>query len=207
MNRDHRLWNSRGYLPHCDQPEMIQSVTIRLHDSMPARLRREWEALLARNLGPRASRPPGAGGTPDQQDAARRCRIEAWLDAGHGSCALRIPAVAEMVEGALLFGDGPRYRLLAWVIMPNHVHFLFEMVDGWPLGEVLHGLKSFTSHEANKILHRSGDFWYRDYRDRYIRDREHLHEMIRYIHENPVKAGLVAKAQAWPWSSARFPLQ
>ncbi len=72
------------------------------------------------------------------------------------------------------------------------------------MGEVLHGLKSFTSHEANRILHRSGDFWYRDYRDRYVRDLEHLREITRYIHENPVKAGLVDQAENWPWSSARF---
>ncbi len=152
MNRTHRRWNSRGYLPHCDEPG----------------------------------------------------KIEAWLDAGHGSCALRDPVVAAMVEDALLFGDGPRYGLLAWVIMPNHVHFLFEMADGWPLGEVIHGVKSFTSHEANRILHRSGNFWYHDYRDRYVRDLEHLRDITRYIHENPVKAGLVANAEDWRWSSARF---
>jgi len=41
-----------------------------------------------------------------------------------------------------------------------------------------------------------------EYWDRYIRDFEHLRRCIAYIHENPVKAGLVDAASKWPWSSA-----
>jgi putative transposase len=209
MNHQHRQWNSRGYLPHCDQPRKIQSVTIRLHDSMPVELRRQWEELLKREPQNQPPRDPGRPArfplkTPTE-DAAQRRAIEAWLDAGHGSCALRDPAVAAIVEDSLLFGDGTRYHLLSWVIMPNHVHFVFEMVDGWPLGEVMQGIKSYTSHEVNRLLNRSGDFWYPDYRDRYVRDLEHLRNITDYIHQNPVKAGLVATPEDWPWSSARFP--
>ena len=80
----------------------------------------------------------------------------------------------------------------------------FEMQDGWPLGEVLKRFKSFTSHEANRILGREGTFWYPDYWDRYVRDLNHLRKLIRYIHNNPVKAGLVTCPEDWPWSSARF---
>jgi putative transposase len=44
----------------------------------------------------------------------------------------------------------------------------------------------------------------RDYWDRYIRDERHLVAVIKYIHENPVTAGLCTTARDWPWSSARF---
>ncbi|RCK77040.1 MAG: hypothetical protein ANABAC_3465 [Anaerolineae bacterium] len=41
-----------------------------------------------------------------------------------------------------------------------------------------------------------------DYFDRFIRDQKHFKAVVEYIHQNPVKAGLVAAAQDWPWSSA-----
>ncbi|NNC87629.1 MAG: transposase [Akkermansiaceae bacterium] len=188
----HRDWYSRGYFPHCDQPGKIQSVTIRLIDAMPTARREEWKDLLERS-----------GGNA-RLDAERRRKLEAYLDAGYGSCLLREPMVADMVEEALLHWDGKRYQMLAWVIMPNHMHFTFEMAEGWPLGEVLKRFKGFTSHEANRIFGREGSFWYPDYWDRYVRDRNHLRKLIHYIHENPVKAGLVGRAEEWRWSSARF---
>ena len=188
----HREWYSRGYFPHCDQPDKIQSVTIRLYDSMPAERRAEWRDLLARDFG------------DAKADAVKRKKIEAYLDAGYGACHLKEPEVASMVEESLCHWDGKRYRLLAWVIMPNHLHTVFEMVEGWPLGEVMRLFKSYTSHEANRIIGAEGHFWYPDYYDRYVRDLDHLHNVTSYIHENPVKAGLVAEAKDWPWSSARF---
>ena len=133
--------------------------------------------------------------------------MEAFLDAGYGECLLAKPDVAEMTEEALLHWDGRRYDLLGWVIMPNHLHFVFEMREGWPLGEVMKRFKTYTANRANEILERAGSFWYPDYWDRYVRDAKHLQHVIRYVHENPVKAGLVEKAKAWLWSSARLPLR
>jgi REP element-mobilizing transposase RayT len=67
---------------------------------------------------------------------------------------------------------------------------------------VIHSWKSYIAHEANKLLDRTGDFWMPDYFDRFIRDQKHFKAVVEYIHQNPVKAGLVAAAQDWPWSSA-----
>lgn len=58
----------------------------------------------------------------------RRKSIEAWLDAGAGSCVLRCPEIARMVQDSLLRFHGERYRLFAWCIMPNHVHVLVEPI-------------------------------------------------------------------------------
>ena len=86
--------------------------------------------------------------------------------------------------------------------MPNHVHFLIETMVGWSLSEVLYSIKSYTAKQANQRLGRGGPFWQREYHDRYMRDQAHMNAVVRYIHENPVKAGLVSKADDWPWSSA-----
>jgi putative DNA methylase len=61
-----------------------------------------------------------------QREIELRRRIEEYLDAGHGACWLRRPEIAALVEGALRYFDGQRYRLLAWCVMPNHVHTLIR---------------------------------------------------------------------------------
>jgi putative transposase len=106
------------------------------------------------------------------------------------------------VENALLHFDGQRYHLIAWCIMPNHVHGLVETYGSWPLAHVLHSWKSYTAHTANQILGCSGDFWFREYHDRFIRDERHFANAVDYIEQNPVKAGLVYRPEEWRWSSA-----
>jgi putative DNA methylase len=142
-----------------------------------------------------------AATSPDDPERLRR--VERLLDAGHGECWLAKPEIATLVEESLLHGDGQRYRLLCWVIMPNHVHTLIETLDGHPLPDVAHSWKSFTANVANRRLGRTGHFWARDYFDRYIRDDQHLAAVIRYIENNPVKAGLVERAEDWLFGSAR----
>jgi putative DNA methylase len=179
-----RGWYSRGYLPHFDAPGVRQMITYRLGDAMPASRRHEWSALLA-----------------IEDEREKRKEIEAYLDRGLGQCPLRDPSIATLVEENLLHFDGKFYRLFAWVIMPNHVHVLVEMGDV-PLAHVLKAWKSYTSKEANRVLRRQGRFWEPEYFDRYIRDEEHFHKAVRYIENNPLKAGLVKEAKDWLWSSA-----
>ncbi len=182
-------WRSRDYLPHFDQPGLVQSITFRLADSLPQEVLDRWEQELA-DLG------------DEERQIEREKKIGHWLDQGHGACHLRDPRIAEMVENALLHFDGERYRLLAWCIMPNHVHVLVECWEHWPLASLLHSWQSFTAKEANCILQRSGAFWQIEYHDRYIRDEAHCVNARLYIEDNPVKAGLVPSAEKWRWSSA-----
>jgi putative transposase len=88
--------------------------------------------------------------------------------------------------------------------MPNHVHEIVEMREEWTLDLLLHSWKSFTSHRANKLLNRRGEFWFREYHDRYIRDGDHLRNAINYVEKNPVKARLARVKEEWPWSSASW---
>jgi REP element-mobilizing transposase RayT len=182
----HRGWHSRGYIPHFDHPGMVQGITFRLADSLPTHI----HATIAKEIE-----------TADSP--TKRIRMEAYLNAGYGSCHLRDPRIARIVEDALLHFDGVRYRLIAWVIMPNHVHVLIEVFEGYSLGRIVHSWKSYTANKANQILGRSGQFWFREYFDRYIRDERHLGNAVEYIHDNPVNAGLVKAPEDWPFSSAR----
>lgn len=120
-------WHQRGYVPHFDAPGAKQFVTFRLHDSFPRQLRSEWKGLLA---------------IEDHRE--RRTKLEDYLDRGHGAAWLRKPVLAQLVADAFRHFDGERYRLLAWVVMPNHVHVLFEQTVT-PLGETIGGWKSFTA--------------------------------------------------------------
>ena len=192
-SRPHKAWHSRGYLPHLDQPEIIQSVTFRLSDSIPADVVVGWKNELALT---------GKEAASDPRCAELRDRIERYAGQGHGACWLRDGRVADQVENALLHFDGVRYRLLAWVIMPNHVHALIGTMLGFPLEGVMHSWKSFTAKKMNRILGRSGQVWEQNYFDRYIRDEKHLATVVDYIEQNPVKAGLVDSADEWRWSSA-----
>ena len=178
-------WYSRGYLPHFDLPGLRQFITYRLDDALPAARRHEWQALLEL-----------------EDEAAKVRQIEAYLDKGYGECHLRDPRIAAGVQENLLHFDGESYRLLAWAIMPNHVHALIEMLQT-PLADVLQSWKSFTSKKANHILGRTGTFWQAEYFDRYIRDEEHLRKVIRYIENNPVNARLVRAPEEWLWGSAK----
>ena len=178
----HRFWYSRGYLPHCDVPGLLQAITFRLADSLP-------EEALSRLQ-------------QEDNNLIRRKRIDAWLDAGHGACWLAQSAIADIVEDVLLHDDGKHYRLIAWCVMPNHVHVLIETISGFVLPSVVQSWKSVSSKRINKKLGRTGKVWMADYFDRYIRDDNHLAAVIAYIHNDPVTAGLVKEASNWRHSSA-----
>ena len=186
-------WYSSGYLPHFDSGQVIQSVTFRLADSLPQEKLLQFEQEVAH--------------LPDtDQDRERRKKMEMWLDAGIGCCALKHPALAKVVEDTFFRFDGERYQLIAWCIMPNHVHVLIE--PKVPLLKIVQSWKSFTGRWAMEKNVELGldipgkKLWMREYWDRFIRNEQHLQQAIDYIHENPVKAGLTANAANWPWSSA-----
>ena len=138
-----------------------------------------------------------------EDELKRRTKMEAYLDRGLGKCELRDPRAAAAVEENWLHRDGQDYRLLAWVVMPNHVHLLVEIWQK-PMAELLQGWKGYTARRINRVLGRRGKLWQDDYWDRYIRDEAHYRKVVRYIELNPVKAGLAKTPEQWPFSSARF---
>jgi REP element-mobilizing transposase RayT len=155
MKNELKGWHSRGYLPHFDGGEIPQFITFRLFDSLPQVVLTKWKAELEREKSVEA-------------ETILRRRIETYLDQSFGKCYLKHEQVADLVQNALLFFDGERYKLLAWVIMPNHIHFLVTPIEKQSLPGIVQSLKIFTAKEANKLLNRQGGFWQPDYFDRYI---------------------------------------
>ncbi len=115
---------------------------------------------------------------------------------------LKRPEIARLVIQALYDGENrfQRYQLHAFVVMPNHVHLL--VTPSVPARKWLGPLKGFTAHAANRILHRHAPFWQDESYDHLIRNDKEFTRVTRYIEHNPVKAGLAASPEEFPWSSA-----
>ena len=185
------IWHCRGKFPHREY-KPLQFITYRLYDSVPQKLIDAWKEELKVTEMTLSN---------DPRVEILRKRIDKYEDAGYGQCFLKDERIASMVIENLFHFNGIRYNVLRWCIMPNHVHVLIEVMEGWTLSTIMHGWRSYTAHQANKILERTGVFWMEEYFDRYIRDEKHLETVINYIDNNPVKAGLVDKAHKWPWCS------
>ena len=90
----------------------------------------------------------------------------------------------KIVEDALLFFDGKRYDLIAFVVMPNHVHILMKLKEGYKLIEIMRSIKSFTAKKINENENKTGPVWQSESYDRLIRDQKHFENVIRYIIAN-----------------------
>ena len=149
---------------------------------------------------------------PEKQDIKRRKRIEKWIDAGYGKCLLRHSAIAELIIENWKHYDNERYDLIAYVVMPNHVHVLINDKGIVPLSEIVQAWKGYTGKKIKEWTIDNADqtvgvprhltpIWHREYWDRFIRDEEHFYNAIDYILNNPVKAKLVKEIEDWPWSN------
>ena len=184
-------WHRRFHsVPHREN-KALQSITFRLYDSLPKEVIEEIKLKLDINED------------DDSCDSIQyqrlRQKIAEYEDAGYGQCFLRDERIAAIMQDTLKHFDGERYQLMCWCIMPNHVHVLIEVNEGWSLSRIMHGWRSYTAKEANRILGRTGKFWMEEYYDRYIRDDNHLQQTINYILNNPANAGL----DEWPWVGER----
>ena len=104
----------------------------------------------------------------------------------------------------------PRFILFQWIIMPNHVHMLLQPLMNpatgkyYPLEKILHSIKSYTAHEANKMLNRVGQFWQSESYDHIIRDERSFDHVWRYVKNNAVKARLCDDGHDFKWSYSYF---
>ena len=93
---------------------------------------------------------------------------------------------------------------LAWVIMPDHVHWLMQLRQG-TLGACLQRFKSRSSLHINRHLGRSGPVWQPGYFDHALRKDDDLRRQATYILANPVRAGLAEAIGEYPYSWCRWP--
>jgi REP element-mobilizing transposase RayT len=192
-------FHERGYLPHLKREGADYFVTFRLADSLPREALDRLEVEIAAFPVPDSSTPSEADALRQRE---RRRRLEACLDQGAGSCCMRLPEIAQMVSDTLRHFHGERYDLHSWVVMPNHVHVLVRPLPPNTLGDIIKSWKQYTSTHAKRLLALPpGRFWQPEAYDHWVRDGEDRGRIVRYIHNNPVRAGLCAQPEDWPWSS------
>lgn len=95
-----------------------------------------------------------------------------------------------------------RFQLLAFVIMPDHVHLVVAVPERLRLSRLMRLIKGRFANRHNRSMRSSGSLWQERYHERGLRSERELVAAIEYVHANPVKAGLVSQAESFPWSSA-----
>lgn len=176
-------------LPHWVQPGTSYFFTFRLVDAVPQELLKKW--IRHRKLW--LEHHPQPWNESDSLEYSERftARMDAWLDAGHGSCALRDPEIRQHVEQALIKFDGLRLYLDCAVIMPNHAHLLLKPGEGENVFKLVGGMKGASARICNLQLGRPPQaFWMEDSYNRIVRNYEELRAFRNYIRDNPMKARL-----------------
>lgn len=167
----------RRNLPHFQPDGAALFITFRLHGTLPLHSGRDGRAFVSAD-----------------RELER---------ATSGPVRLRQPDVAECVTGIILDGDQVRalYGLVAYVVMPNHVHLLIEPKTR--ASKITQYVKGVSARRANELLRRTGQpFWQDESFDRWVRSRQDREKIIRYIEMNPVSASLASEPQLFRFSSA-----
>ncbi len=95
-------------------------------------------------------------------------------------------------------------RVLAYCLMPNHFHLALQPHDDGDVSRWMQWLMTAHVRRYHQHYHSSGHVWQGRYKSFPIEADDHLYILLRYIERNPLRAGLVQRAQDWPWSSLRW---
>jgi len=210
MMTEHDFYRRR--LPHWHPHNATFFVTFRLEGSLPQSviklLQEEYErAKRLLDLLPPERRNQAA------YDAYRKAyaRFDRALDKVNGPRWLAEPRIAVIVQNELHALHPRYYHLLAYCLMPNHVHLLVDMQDipappprkdgvsYTALTYALWLLKGRSGHACQKLLGKPGRFWSRESYDHVVRNEQEFKRILFYIVNNPVKAGLVKRWEDWPY--------
>jgi len=126
--------------------------------------------------------------------------IEDYLDTQKG--ILTKKEIVKIIEESLWYYNDKYYKLIAFCIMPNHVHLLIN-TNNFPyknLFSIMKLIKGVSSNKINKRIGKKGQFWQHKSYDRMVRDRNELGNIIDYILNNPVKAKLVNNWKEWNYT-------
>lgn len=185
----------RHILPHWQQDGVWCFITWRLADSLPQEFIQGW--MNERDAWLRDHPKPWEPDVEAEYHQRFSERYLDLLDQGLGSCLLRQKVCADAVEQALQFFDGSRYTLKSYVVMPNHVHVLVRLHDGWPLERLVQNWKERSAKAINLALGSTGTVWQKSYFDRLIRSAPHWEFVDGYIRHNPEKARLKNGFRLW----------
>jgi REP-associated tyrosine transposase len=202
-------------LPHWDMPDAAYFITTCLEGSISAQGLLEIDRY--RDKLQHQSRPPNktAADLAVEQWKRTFSLTDSWLDLKPTVSHLHDPQLAQIIVDAFYHFAGQRYDLLGFVVMPSHIHWVFQPLQLWidSLEEkawvrtarerIVHSVNRHTAFECNKVLQTKGEFWQHESYDHWVRDADELERILLYIEGNPVKAGLAGSPEHWKFSSAR----
>jgi REP element-mobilizing transposase RayT len=154
-------------LPHISMQGYYQFVTFRTYDSIDDYL------LKLQNSG--------------ESNSVKQQKIDSYLDNSKNGAYLFEDVLMEL-KRYILSQDKEIFDLVAFSIMPNHIHILFQ--EKIALDETIRVLKGGSSFVLNKLLNKKGSFWAKDYYDKLIRNEQHFEIVYKYIKYNALKANL-----------------
>jgi REP element-mobilizing transposase RayT len=183
----------RGRLPHWELHDACYFVTMHLHGAVPDAALRKLRRKLAQVQ------------CATQVERAHReyfVTLESYLESANDVSDLEHPQAAAVIQEAIQkrMDDGS-WRIIAYVIMPNHVHLFFKTEKR--LRPLLTQFKQWTARRVRKTQGRSGQFWQHEWFDHWSRSAEQDEKIVRYICNNPVKAGLTHMPEGWPYTYVR----
>ena len=171
---DHVDISSNRRMPHWNQQEKMQFITFRLADSLPRhrideikRLREEFERRYPRPWSLSVLRLYHSNVTAAEERLL-------------GDAACR-----HIVSASLRHYNNSLYRIVAYVIMPNHVHLLLIPAACIAVSHIVRCIKSYSGRQINQAIGSTSPVWMRDYFDRLIRTHDHYRNVVRYIASNP----------------------
>ncbi len=221
---DDKIFYKRN-LPHFQPLDYTYFITFRLANSLPVlvvnRLKEEYNKRLKEFESISIDKYKNEQHQEYKEEYFYRFD-EKLNSTSFGNFWLKIPEVARIVEEAIHYRNKKKYDLIAYTIMPNHVHIIFtpiveriadslkvikvpqkseqNSVSPYIVTKILQDLKKFTANKANQFLNRSGAFWQHESYDHVIRNEKELKNLVKYILMNPVKANLVNKWEDWKWN-------
>ncbi len=178
----------RRRLPHLYYNEGIYFVTYRLFGSIPQNKLDELQNEI--------------NSADDEEQKRVFKKYDKLLDYPCNNIfLLKNPDVAETCKNSILHFDANDIEVICFVIMPNHIHLVFELLNkSKQVGDILGSIKKYSAREANKYLAKEGKFWQAESFDRLVRDEKELYNIIKYILLNPVNAGLVEDYKDWKYT-------
>ena len=203
----------RRTLPHFQQPGQAYFVTWNLKDAVPpkalSRYTKKLDELKAQIKFQEKQKYKEniMVELKANYNLNRKKYIKAYDDllnkTRNPSINLSNPENLKIIKEALHFWEGKKLENFAYCIMPNHVHWVFEVFEKDENGKlvylqnILQSVKRETANKINKLGKRTGALWQHESFDTTIRDEKHLYRAINYTLENPVSAGLVSDWKEW----------
>jgi putative transposase len=226
MSNGYKTYYRRS-LPHYQPPGYTFFITFRLAGSLPKivveQLKCDYEKGLKFFAGLKNDKVKYERYRESQEKYFEQ--FDSFLDKSKsGKFWLRDERIASMVKDSIHYRDGKEYSLIAYCIMPNHVHLVFtpiverfaeslkgteqdkihgierNSVSPYIVTKILQDLKKYTARESNVLLNRKGQFWQHESYDHVVRDEDDLRRIVEYVLNNPVKASLIDKPEDWKWS-------